>query len=228
MSSAKTWFISDLHFNHKSVIHFGKRPYRDVKDMNRALIKNWNSVVSPRDTVYVVGDVFYGKTSPEEARRIITSLNGKKILISGNHDPDPGFMIRAGFDQVAEEIRLKYKSIRLRLCHYPYRSSLFYYLYFEARYLFFKKLGKLQGKKYWRVPFWRYMRKPSRHLLRDEILVHGHTHSSRILKGDMINVCVEAVGQKPIPLEKVLNLAFKARDSYPKYKKFLLKLFKIK
>lgn len=50
--------------------------------MNEALINNWNSVVTSSDTVYVLGDVALKRTSWV----FLNLLNGRKILISGNHD----------------------------------------------------------------------------------------------------------------------------------------------
>ena len=48
------------------------------------LIKNWNEVVSNNDTLIHLGDVGFGKKAYISS--IIKRLNGKKILIMGNHD----------------------------------------------------------------------------------------------------------------------------------------------
>jgi calcineurin-like phosphoesterase family protein len=52
--------------------------------MNAELIRRWNSVVTPKDTVYVLGDVALCK--PEQALAFVYGLNGTKYLIAGNHD----------------------------------------------------------------------------------------------------------------------------------------------
>ena len=39
------FYISDLHFGHKNIINFDNRPYFTVREMEDALIANWNSVV---------------------------------------------------------------------------------------------------------------------------------------------------------------------------------------
>lgn len=55
--------------------------------MNWALVKNWNDKVRPEDTVYHLGDVAFRFQEKFEAiQHILRSLNGKKILILGNHD----------------------------------------------------------------------------------------------------------------------------------------------
>ena len=52
--------------------------------MNEGLISNWNSKVGHEDLTYVLGDVFFCQV--KEAHEIMHRLNGKKILIAGNHD----------------------------------------------------------------------------------------------------------------------------------------------
>jgi calcineurin-like phosphoesterase family protein len=80
----KTFFIADLHFGHTNIIEYEKRPFKGVHEMNLALIKNWNSVVSKKDKVIVAGDVSF--LSSEDTKGIISKLQGHKILVMGNHD----------------------------------------------------------------------------------------------------------------------------------------------
>ena len=96
----KYFIISDTHFNHTNIIKYCNRPFKDVKEMNKAMIKNWNSVVSKRDVVIHLGDVALG--NKEEARKIIKQLNGRKILIKGNHDNwTDEFYKECGFEYVS-------------------------------------------------------------------------------------------------------------------------------
>ena len=53
--------------------------------MNHSLVANWNKRVSGKDTVYILGDLFY-KCDPSEVLAILSALKGKKKLITGNHD----------------------------------------------------------------------------------------------------------------------------------------------
>lgn len=98
---SKHFVIADLHFFHKNIIEYEKRPFSSVHQMNETLVKNWNDVVSKHDTVFVLGDVSFA--NKEETRKIISRLNGKKVLIMGNHDRGrsvENFWKYVGFDEV--------------------------------------------------------------------------------------------------------------------------------
>lgn len=81
----KTFFTSDMHFGHARIQEF--QPLRwqgTVEGMNDWLVDNWNSVVGPDDTVWVLGDVAMGKL--DNSLPVSGQLNGYKILVAGNHD----------------------------------------------------------------------------------------------------------------------------------------------
>lgn len=81
----KVFFTSDMHLYHKNVLYFDHRNFDSVEEMNRELIERWNRKVSKEDIVYVLGDMIW-KSGNDKAEEIIKSLNGKIILIKGNHD----------------------------------------------------------------------------------------------------------------------------------------------
>jgi calcineurin-like phosphoesterase family protein len=78
------FFTSDTHFGHKNIIKYSNRPYKDVTEMNEALITNWNKVVGPNDTVWHLGDFAFVKLY--EFKKILNQLNGDIHCILGNHD----------------------------------------------------------------------------------------------------------------------------------------------
>ena len=80
----KNFYISDLHFGHANVIRFDNRPFANLEEMHEVLIKNWNDKVSNEDTVYILGDFCW--QTENEWIGILKQLNGKKVLILGNHD----------------------------------------------------------------------------------------------------------------------------------------------
>jgi calcineurin-like phosphoesterase family protein len=112
------WFLSDLHMGHANIIKYTNRPFKDVHHMNWTLTKNWNSVVKPDDTVYIVGDFSMGQPG-----KYAQHLNGHKILIKGNHDKLS--QCRGHFDEIHEDtLELKLGEHKLLLCHYYYKEML--------------------------------------------------------------------------------------------------------
>jgi len=83
-----TWVIADPHFGHWGVCNFLRedgsklRPWDNPDDMDEALVDNWNSVVSNKDRVYVLGDLCMNR----KAIPTIGRCNGRKVLVKGNHD----------------------------------------------------------------------------------------------------------------------------------------------
>lgn len=83
--SGMVYFTSDLHFGHSGIIAMQDRPFSDVEEMNRVLLRNYNSYVHKNDTVYILGDICH-HLPMDRANDLIGRMNGKKILIRGNHD----------------------------------------------------------------------------------------------------------------------------------------------
>jgi calcineurin-like phosphoesterase family protein len=110
------YYISDLHLGHENIIKLCNRPFKSVEDMDRILIDNWNSVITPDDEVYILGDlVFRASNSPLD---YFKKLNGKKYLIKGNHDN-----IRADwrpyFEWIRDYAEIKDNGKDVILFHYP-------------------------------------------------------------------------------------------------------------
>lgn len=83
-----TFVISDTHFGHKNSCKFlrpngeKQRPWDDAEEMDEDMIRLWNSIVGKKDKVYHLGDVAINKKDLLTMDR----LNGKKVLVLGNHD----------------------------------------------------------------------------------------------------------------------------------------------
>ena len=126
------FFIADTHFGDKAIIEYCNRPFKDVLEMNKALIENWNSRVTNDDDVYIVGDVFYegcGASGIKNAIEIVKKLRGKLHLIAGNHDlpylkhSDYHYLF-ADVDQLRY---LRHGGEDIFLCHYPIAEWSGYY-----------------------------------------------------------------------------------------------------
>jgi calcineurin-like phosphoesterase family protein len=92
---------SDLHLGHANIITYCNRPFKDVQEMDKALLHAWRITVHHQDTIINLGDVSL-KQNKECLSKTIRSLPGYKILIMGNHDRKRSvkWWIEAGFDEV--------------------------------------------------------------------------------------------------------------------------------
>lgn len=110
------WWTSDPHYNHANIVAYCGRPplkpgdydpvarkwaspeiaFQRAEQNNAMLIRNANSRVKPGDTVKCVGDFscrggekgVMGLHIPPA--QILAGLNGKWIIIGGNHDDNNG------------------------------------------------------------------------------------------------------------------------------------------
>ena len=117
----KMFITSDLHFGHANIMKFNPntRPFSSVEEMNESMIKDYNSVVMPDDTVYILGDVAF--MSPGNATTLVNRLNGKKILIRGNHDSKllTYKPFRDAFHEVHIYFEMYFKNTKVCMFHYP-------------------------------------------------------------------------------------------------------------
>lgn len=85
---SKTWLVSDTHFGHRGMTIFTRddgspvRPWDCEKQMSLDMIEYWNDTVSHEDKVYHLGDFVINR----KWLYVQNLLNGRKILIKGNHD----------------------------------------------------------------------------------------------------------------------------------------------
>jgi len=174
------YFTSDQHYNHKNIIEYCSRPFKDVDDMNRSLIERHNAVVSKEDTVWHLGDFSLSeKVIPD----ILPQLNGKHYLVAGNHDgcfrkhkkhkKIAERYIEFGFLEVHQEIVLEGFLIN----HLPYLGECKEVKYGEYR---------PQNKGMW--------------------LLHGHIHNLWKVNGKMINVGVDVWDYSPVSIDTIRPL----------------------
>ena len=84
---SEIWFAADTHFGHRNIIRSEAeaRPFSTIEQHDEELVRRWNSVVSPDDIVYHLGDVAFGLENIATCGR----LNGRLRLVMGNHDNHP-------------------------------------------------------------------------------------------------------------------------------------------
>ena len=81
------YFTSDLHIGHNKDFIYKSRGFSSIEEHNTEIIKRWNNLVWPEDTVYILGDLCMSNNE-YEWNRVFKILNGHKIFLHGNHDTD--------------------------------------------------------------------------------------------------------------------------------------------
>jgi calcineurin-like phosphoesterase family protein len=114
------FFTADTHFGHGNIIDHCGRPFENAYEMDKEMVRRWNAVVKETDTVYHLGDVALGMIGI--AKGNIERLNGKIILIKGNHDKRnlKQQFFRELFAEIHEELYLPEYDLYLR--HVPKES----------------------------------------------------------------------------------------------------------
>lgn len=84
---SKTYITSDTHFDHARIIQYSpwaRGHFRDVNQMNEAIVSNINSMVTEQDTLIIAGDICF--SSHGKTAEFLKRINGQKKLVWGNHD----------------------------------------------------------------------------------------------------------------------------------------------
>ena len=110
------FFTADLHGGHANIIKFCGRPFDNVKEMDEALIANWNARVSDKDTVYHLGDFCFG-----DPQRYIERLKGTIVFVKGSHDRELEKAGLAKHEILDLSFQVAGRPQSIVLCHYCLR-----------------------------------------------------------------------------------------------------------
>lgn len=120
------WITSDWHFNHDREFIWRPRGFSSVQEMNEAIVKRWNEVVSLEDDVYVLGDCGLGGGGEDALAAIkyhMQQLKGKIHIIRGNHDTNSRVEMYETCYNVVDNVKyadmIQYKGYHFYLSHYP-------------------------------------------------------------------------------------------------------------
>jgi len=95
-------------FNNPRAVH--------LESHDNDIIDNWNGIAGKKDLVYILGDLAW-----KNHAHYIQRLNGKKILIKGNHDKMSCDALRL-FKEVHESLYRKINGQMVMLSHCPYET----------------------------------------------------------------------------------------------------------
>lgn len=125
-------------------------------------------------------------------------LNGRKVLVRGNHDKRAKQLMNVGFDFVCEEMIYFIANERVTVSHFPFKPTLWRQIKWHC---YIKWLAKARGHKTYRLNYME--RRPEN---KGQFLIHGHTHSDKVVDGRMIHVGVDAHNYEPVSLNKIANI----------------------
>jgi calcineurin-like phosphoesterase family protein len=189
------FLTSDHHFGHERIIELCNRPFSSVDEMNQVMIDNWNDVVYPTDIVIHLGDFIMGTFV--ENINIIDRLNGKIMLVPGNHDRVSSAYTHKSMSAyqrfmqmyldhgltILPEIESGLLAASVTLCHYPYQGD----SHEDDRFVDMRPVDN------------------------GDWLLHGHVHNEWKVNGRMINVGVDVWDYTPVSLDEIEALV----DSQP-------------
>ena len=111
------YFTADPHYGHKDIIDICNRQYKNIWDMQLDYVTKWNELIKPEDTGIIVGDYCWDH---KLIKSITPMLNGKKMLILGNHDDINSFdYVNAGFQSVHTSLIMKHGNYDIAINHDP-------------------------------------------------------------------------------------------------------------
>ena len=199
--AVNVYISSDHHFFHENIIHYCNRPFKNCEEMHKKIITEHNRFVRPDDVVYFLGDL--GFSSYEEVKSVISQLNGKKILIMGNHDKwGVSTYYNLGFDAVLQEATIKLGKRLVTLEHYPRRS---FSEFIRLMIVYWQnKTGR--GKSF-KHKWQRLLREWKKHKYPTKGWhINGHVHEAWKVKGRNINVSVDQWNFAPVSVRRLISI----------------------
>lgn len=126
---SEIWFTSDTHFFHSNMLKFetgrnrtgAKFPFRDCKEMDMFMFRNWNEKVAVSDKIYHLGDVTFRYDGL--FNELMSQLHGQKRLIIGNHDRLKNPNLLRWFEKADLWTGGKFKHLNFCGSHVPLRED---------------------------------------------------------------------------------------------------------
>ncbi len=116
----KLFFTSDTHLGHFNICKYCHRPFTSRSEMDQTLIKNWNEVVPEDGIVVHCGDFMLPHDNDvKEYMRYMNKLNGRILLLRGNHDRIDLMTQNEKLISVQDKAIIEVDSIKIYAEHYP-------------------------------------------------------------------------------------------------------------
>lgn len=116
--------LSDNHWLHTNIIKYCNRPFQSVEEQDEKMLTLWNATIRPQDMVIHLGDIIFTAGSSEKVKEVLSKLNGRKILVNGNHDKKSyNWYMTNGFDFVCDRFSWDFNRKRILFVHNPAHVS---------------------------------------------------------------------------------------------------------
>lgn len=206
---------ADHHFGHNKLFDTFE-PIRQKINFNfnqfeNELIKRWNTKIQSKDIMLYLGDFCINKRDISKTlhniKTITSKLQGKKVLIKGNHDKlDNHYYLNNGWDLVIENA---YIFLNNKLTILPLQGKFANCLIIEinnkrimfSHFSIFDIDDERFDKKY----------KEDIESLKSiykqyncELNIHGHVHSRKLINKSTEPVCVEQTNFYPLKISEVI------------------------
>ena len=131
------FFTSDTHFGDEYTLKSDLRPFKNIKQFDKYVIKTWNKQATKKDTIYVIGDFVdcdgEGFDNWKKAILLVKKIKANVILIMGNNedrivkyffnnnfDLFKEYCLSLGFKEVHNNLVLKMRDKEFYLIHKPF------------------------------------------------------------------------------------------------------------
>jgi calcineurin-like phosphoesterase family protein len=114
------YITSDFHFAHNKSFLWEPRGFTSAEEHAATLIENYNSIISDKDEVYILGDLML--SDDVFGIECLRQLKGHKFVAIGNHDTDSRiskYLNSNLFEAIEYGYRFKFDSFTFWAQHYP-------------------------------------------------------------------------------------------------------------
>ena len=121
---SRIFVTSDLHFGHDKDFLWKPRGFSSIQEHDNEVIRRWNSIVTPEDSAYVLGDIVMKDI--DHGIGCLRRLNGTIYIVLGNHDSTAKIQKYELLENVfilSYAYVLRYRKYIFYLSHYPTITS---------------------------------------------------------------------------------------------------------
>ena len=187
-----------------------RRVFGHINNLQRTMVDNWNLAIGEDDFVLCLGDFTQNLKQKSKSRTLVEKysrlLNGKKVLIRGNHDAedtswyyDCGWNCLVEFPLIIQNQTMCWLSAPTRFCGCIICDIEGYRVLFSHFAIYEDDLADCRypvEKAYLRDLFERY---------HCDLNIHGHTHNRPVNHSDCLSACVEKTFFAPVKVGQFLS-----------------------